>query len=182
MTTAPDPDEEARPQPPGDRAGPLDLPGPAIVLAALALAPMAAFLALIAAARAGAPIGGDPSAWLRLYAALALAAVGGIRLGNGLRTGAARGKRASLAVIGGALAPLAAFAALALPVEAGLMLLAFAWAALGAADSLAAARGRLPAWYGRLRIGLTLAAVAILAAALVAGAGQGSRFPLPGVS
>jgi hypothetical protein len=133
----------------------------------MVLAPAVAFLGLILAGRAGADVGGNPLFWLTSYAAIALAVTGGIRIGNGLRTGAARGRRGWMAAIGGGLTPLAAFCGLVLPTQAGLGLLAFAWAALGAADSLAAARGLLPAWYGRLRIAMTFGAVAVLVAALL---------------
>jgi hypothetical protein len=133
----------------------------------MVLAPAVAFLGLILAGRAGADVGGNPLSWLTSYAAIALAVTGGIRIGNGLRTGAARGRRGWMAAIGGGLTPLAAFGGLVLPTQAGLGLLAFAWAALGAADSLAAARGLLPAWYGRLRIAMTFGAVAVLVAALL---------------
>lgn len=142
-------------------------PGPGLALAVLALVPAVVFLVLIAARRSGATVAADPLPWLIGYAAVALAVTGGIRLGNGIRTGAARGARGWLGTIGGGLVAGAAFAAMVLPAEAGLGLLAFAWAALGAADSLAAARGLLPAWYGRLRVGMTFGAVSILAAALL---------------
>src|SRR5690606_35759909 len=137
LMTAADLREAAPPLAPQRNGAGLAMPGPALLLGALALAPAAAFLGLILAARAGADIGGDPLPWLTGYAAIALAVTGGVRLGNGLRTGAARGRRGWMAAVGGGLTPLAAFAALVLPAQAGLGLLAFAWAALGAADSLA---------------------------------------------
>lgn len=97
------------------------------------------------------------------YGAVALSFLGGIRWGLALR-----GHAGTAAIGPGTLPPLIGWAALVTPVPFCFVLLAIAFAAQGAWDSFASGEdGALPAWFGRLRIRLTVGAVAFLLLAFV---------------
>lgn len=97
------------------------------------------------------------------YGAVVLSFLGGIRWGLVLE------RRVDHAAVSmGVLPPLAGWAALLTPAPSCFVLLAIAFAAHGAWDSFAAGdEGAVPAWFGRLRIRLTMAAVAFLLLAFV---------------
>ncbi|MCO5082558.1 MAG: DUF3429 domain-containing protein [Rhizobiaceae bacterium] len=103
-------------------------------------------------------------ALLVAYSAIVLSFLGGIRWGIAMQTreGGARALAPSLVpALVGWLAPFVlqpyCFA-----------ILAVAYAAQGAWDSLSAGNGALPEWYGRMRVRLTIVAVATLVLAFVA--------------
>lgn len=99
------------------------------------------------------------------YGALILSFLGGIRWGLAIAGRAAHGRR-DIAI--GAVPALVGWAALAIPAPQTFAVLAVAFAAHGAWDSLAVHSGRAPRWFGRLRILMTLPAVGALVAAFAA--------------
>ena len=97
---------------------------------------------------------------LLVYSAVVLSFLGGVRWGVQL-TAEGVGKRPGELWL--ALPPaLVGWIAVVMPVPLSFAILAVAFAALGAWDALAAHRNKLPEWYGRLRIVLTVGAVAML--------------------
>ena len=107
---------------------------------------------------------------LMTYAAVILSFLGGIRWGAALFHAGPAGRRtASGATFIASVVPsLAGWVALFPPEPVGLGLLVLAFAAQGAWDALAAQSGRLPDWFGRLRVAITLGAVVSLVLALIA--------------
>lgn len=99
------------------------------------------------------------------YAAIVLSFLGGLRWGLAV----ARPDRASRRDLWLGIVPaLVGWGALATPVPYAFGLLAVAFAAQGAWDSLSAQDGPMPAWFGRLRTRLTVVVVAMLVLALAA--------------
>lgn len=97
---------------------------------------------------------------LLVYSAVVLSFLGGVRWGVGLTAEQADKKPGELWL---ALPPaFVGWIAVIVPVPLSFAMLAVAFAALGAWDALAAHGNRLPEWYGRLRIVLTVGAVAML--------------------
>lgn len=97
---------------------------------------------------------------LLVYSAVVLSFLGGVRWGIGLTAEGAAKRPGELWL---ALPPaLVGWVAVIVPVPLSFAILAVAFAALGAWDALAAHRNKLPEWYGRLRIVLTVGAVAML--------------------
>jgi len=139
-------------------------PRAAVVLTYGALLPLAAGLVIAAAGGIGAVDRAAAIAATAGWGAILLGLVGGVRWGRGMRVTDAGGTAAPLAA---GIAALVAWAALLLPPSPALALLATAFAAQGAWDAWDADRGRLPAWYGRLRIRTTVPIVALLAGALL---------------
>lgn len=111
----------------------------------------------------------DPQAGLRLtviYGALILSFLGGIRWGTAI--GPYDTGRQSLEFSASVLGSLAGLAAAFLPAIPGLALLVVGFLMQGLWDVTSVDAGRLPAWFGRLRMLLTTGAVIALVAALVA--------------
>jgi hypothetical protein len=102
----------------------------------------------------------------RDYGAVILSFLGGIRWG--LAIGPYGTGRLAPELSGSVVAPLAAWMALMLPDVPGLSLLAVCFLMQALWDVLAVESGRLPAWFGRLRMILTTGAVLSLLALLVA--------------
>lgn len=100
-----------------------------------------------------------------VFAAVALAFLGGVRWGMALKVSPRRNE--GLAMLAAALPVVVAAAALLLPVPAGLGLLAAGFAGQGAWDVWTVEGGQAPAWYGRLRMRLTIAMTVILVAAFI---------------
>lgn len=100
------------------------------------------------------------------YGAVILSFLGGIRWGVSLGPVAARERRLNFTL--GVLPSLAGWAALMLPALPGLALLIAGFVLHALWDALAADAGRLPQWFGRLRMILTAGAVAALLAMLAA--------------
>jgi len=99
------------------------------------------------------------------YAAIVLAFLGGTRWGAALGTGHPRAARdVALAV----LPALLGWGVLFIPPAYAFVLLAVAFAALGAWDALAGQAGLLPQWLARLRAQLTAAAVVAMIVAFAA--------------
>jgi Protein of unknown function (DUF3429) len=98
---------------------------------------------------------------LATYGALILSFLGGIRWGLALSMGKASAANREFAL--SVVPQLLAWASLALPAPWDLRALAALVLALGVADLALARQGGAPAWFGRLRLGLTAgAAVALL--------------------
>jgi hypothetical protein len=138
------------------------IPRPALVLGAAGVIPFAALALLMALGGAGLLAPEQAERVLRLYAALILSFMGGAQWG--LASASARGPSARALAVS-VLPALFAWAAFLVPSRPGLLALAAAFLALMLYDLWTVARGEAPAWYGRLRIGLTLAVVACLAVA-----------------
>ncbi|MEQ1951830.1 DUF3429 domain-containing protein [Mesorhizobium sp. CN2-181] len=102
---------------------------------------------------------------LLVYGAVVLSFLGGVRWGAALSPEPAA-KPSELWL---ALPPvLIGWSAVFAPTPAAFALLAVAFAAQGAWDAFAAHSGRLPGWYGRLRVVLTVGAVVTLLIAFAA--------------
>lgn len=102
---------------------------------------------------------------LKTYAALALSFLGGIRFGLAVATD---GEDQRLALAATAIPVLVAWIAVVLGEPGSFAMLAVAFAAQGAWDSIAAHRGAAPAWFGRMRVPLTGFVVAMMVAAFLA--------------
>jgi hypothetical protein len=101
---------------------------------------------------------------LKAYGAVILSFLGGIRFGLAVAEDD-EGLRPSLA--GSVVPALVAWIGLWLPDPAAFALLAGAFAAQGAWDSISAHRGEAPAWFGRMRIVLTALVVLAMVAAFL---------------
>ena len=101
-----------------------------------------------------------------VYAAVILSFLGGIRWGTALELRSPR--RQTSDFILSVLPALAGWIAVMLPGLLGVSLLIAGFLLQAQWDVVNADRGRLPAWFGRLRMGLTAAAVLSLIAMLVA--------------
>lgn len=102
---------------------------------------------------------------ISLYAVVALAFLGGVRWALALSGREPRDRRD---LIVGALPALAGPVILFVSVPASFGVLAAAFAAMGAWDSLSSYSGAVPVWYGRLRTQLTALIVLALMLAFVA--------------
>ncbi|MFT4933515.1 MAG: hypothetical protein ACI9LT_000183 [Pseudoalteromonas distincta] len=153
--------------PPGTPAmrDPRPIPRPALLLGAAGVIPFAALAVLMVIGGAGLLAPEQAERILRLYAALILSFMGGAQWG--LASASARGPSARALAVS-VLPALFAWAAFLVPSRPGLLALAAAFLALMLYDLWTVARGEAPAWYGRLRIGLTLAVIASLGAASLA--------------
>ena len=101
---------------------------------------------------------------LAAYAAVILSFMGAIHWGLAMRGAPRAGRAMALSV----LPALLAWFALSIPPGGGLAVTAVGFAGVYWMDARAVAAGAAPAWYRRLRIPLTLAVLACLAAALAA--------------
>lgn len=144
----------------GDRR----IPPSALLLGAAGVIPFAALALLMAIGGAGLLAPEQAERVLRLYGALILSFMGGAQWG--LASASAR-RPSARALAVSVLPALFAWATFLIPSRPGLLALAAAFLALMLYDLWTVSRGEAPAWYGRLRVGLTLAVVAsLLAAAL----------------
>ena len=100
------------------------------------------------------------------YGAVILSFLGGIRWGTAI--GPYDGRRQGLEFSTSVLGPLAGLAAVFLPAVPGLTLLIAGFLLQALWDVTSVESGRLPQWFGRLRMVLTAGAVVSLIAALVA--------------
>ena len=107
----------------------------------------------------------DTIVLLKTYAALALSFLGGIRFGLAVATDETDQR---LALTATAIPVLMAWIAVTLSEPGSLAMLAVAFSAQGAWDSIAAHRGAAPAWFGRMRVPLTVFVVALMIAAFFA--------------
>ena len=97
---------------------------------------------------------------LLVYSAVVLSFLGGVRWGVGIKAEDSDKRPRELWL---ALPPaFIGWIAVIAPIPLSFAMLAVAFAALGAWDALAAHGNKLPEWYGRLRIVLTVGAVAML--------------------
>jgi hypothetical protein len=143
------------------------IPVSALVLGVLGVAPFAGLgLAVV--------IGADltpfqAAAALSTYGAVILSFMGGAQWG--LAVAAEPGDRTGLwRRFGISVVPaLVGWSALLPPARIGLAVLGAAFALLAAYDLWTVRRGEAPAWYGRLRLGLSAAVVACLAVVVAAG-------------
>lgn len=133
----------------------------------LALASLVPFVVLAIAVLAAGRGGG----WFlflvdgfKIWSAVTLSFLGGIRWGLGLRDDATAGSGLAAAVLPAIIGWLALFA----PDQAGLAVLLLAHCAHGAWDSLSATRRMAPAWFGEMRIVVTLVVAAAHIAVFVA--------------
>ncbi len=99
------------------------------------------------------------------YGAVILSFLGGVRWGIAMAQPPAKVRRELMLAIAPALVGWIGFAT---PVPYAFGVLAAAFAAQGASDTLAAHDGKAPAWYGRLRTVLTIVVVATMIAAFFA--------------
>jgi hypothetical protein len=99
------------------------------------------------------------------YGAVILSFLGGIRWGMAMIRPAERSRRDLALAMGPALI---AWVSVATPAPYAFAVLAAAFAAQGASDTLAAHGGTAPRWYGRLRTTLTVIVVATMILAFVA--------------
>ncbi len=102
---------------------------------------------------------------LSLYAVVILSFLGGVRWALAFGGKEERERRD---VIIGALPAIVAPAILFISMPAAFAVLAAAFAAMGAWDSLSSVSGTVPAWYGRLRTQLTAVIVVALMLAFIA--------------
>lgn len=107
----------------------------------------------------------DTIVLLKTYAALVLSFLGGIRFGLAV---AADEPDQRLALTATAIPVLMAWIAVTLGEPGSFALLAVAFAAQGAWDSIAGHRGTAPAWFGRMRVPLTGFVVVLMVAAFLA--------------
>ena len=140
------------------------IPGSALALG------LAGVLPFVAAALAQwLPIPGLPAGLAfeagRTYGAIILSFLGGIRWGTAM--GPYGPKRQSLEFATSVLASLAGFTALFLPPVLGLSLLVAGFLMQALWDVLSVEAGRLPPWFGKLRMILTAGAVIALLALLL---------------
>lgn len=154
------------------------IPVPALILGAGGLIPfVSGAAALVAAQVAKSPLLPPPDYFtdaIIAYGATILSFLGGVRWGAAMKADEGTpSPRAPDAVNGlmreftlSVLPPLIAWGALLVAPSAGLGVLAIALVAVGLLDRFAVCDGRLPRWYGRLRLGLTVVAVSCLMAAL----------------
>lgn len=111
------------------------------------------------------PWRGETILLLKAYGAVILSFLGGIRFGLAIASGAASDRSAlTLSMV----PALAAWAALWIAEPYAFALLAVAFAAHGAWDNLAAHAGIAPAWFGRMRVWLTLLVVGAMVLAFLA--------------
>jgi hypothetical protein len=145
----------------------LRIPAAALLLGMLGVLPFAALgLAAAIGANVG-PIAGMPG--LLTYGAVILSFMGGAQWGLTV-AGSSSDGRGLWRRFGVSVVPaLVGWAALLPPARLGLTLLAAAFALLAAYDLWTVRRGEAPAWYGRLRLGLSCAVVACLALVVIAG-------------
>jgi hypothetical protein len=101
-----------------------------------------------------------------VYAAILLSFLGGIRWGAAV--GPYDGRRQDMEFALSALGPLVGLAAVLLPSLAGLTLLIGGFLLQALWDVTSAEAGRLPLWFGRLRMLVTVGVVVALVATLVA--------------
>lgn len=105
--------------------------------------------------------------WLTSYAAVILSFVGAVHWGAAmLHARMTEGDRAVF-MTWSVMPALAAWAALLMPARTGLLLMAATYAAHYAADRQFALRFQLPAWYLRLRAGLSAVAIVCLLLAIL---------------
>lgn len=141
------------------------IPPAALLLGAAGVIPFAALALLIAMGGAGLIAPEQAERMLRLYGALILSFMGGAQWG--LSTARAEGPKARALAVS-VLPALFAWAAFLIPTGPGLLALSAAFLALMLYDLWTVRRGEAPVWYGRLRVGLTLAVIASLGAASLA--------------
>jgi len=143
------------------------LPRPALVLGVLGVAPFAALSFALALGGPPAPI--PIKAALSTYGAVILSFMGGAQWGLAV-AGASENPSTLWRRYGISVVPaLIGWSALLAPARLGLGLLGAAFAILAAYDLWCVERGEAPGWYGRLRLGLSAAVVACLAAAILLG-------------
>lgn len=146
------------------------IPAAALLLGAAGVIPFAGLALVIALGGVGLLAPEQAERVLRLYAALILSFMGGAQWGlASARRPAPSARSLTVAV----LPALFAWATFLIPSGPGLLALSGAFLALMLYDLWTVRRGEAPAWYGRLRIGLTLAVVGSLQVALAAGGGLG---------
>ena len=110
-------------------------------------------------------IRGGMALQLTAYAAAVLSFLGGIRWGLALRGRDGNGKAD---LILGIVPPLVGWIAIVVPAPLNFVLLAVAFAAQGAWDSLTLTSDAAPDWFRRIRIQMTVLVVAALVVAFVA--------------
>ena len=138
------------------------IPPAALLFGAAGVLPFAALALAIALGGVGVLAPEQAERVLRLYAALILSFMGGAQWGL---ASASAGGPSTRALAVSVLPALFAWATFLVPSRPGLLALAAAFLALMLYDLWTVSRGEAPSWYRRLRIGLTLAVVASLAAA-----------------
>lgn len=102
---------------------------------------------------------------LKTYGAVILSFLGGIRFGLAVASGEGSDRRALILSM---VPALTAWAALWIAEPFAFALLAAAFAAHGAWDNLAAYAGAAPAWFGRMRVWLTMLVVGAMVLAFLA--------------
>lgn len=140
------------------------IPAAALALGAAGVIPFAALALLIALGGAGLLAPEQASRILQLYAALILSFMGGAQWG--LASARPEGPKTRALVVS-VLPALFAWATFLTPGRSALAAMAAAFLALLLYDVWTVRRGEAPAWYGRLRIGLTLAVITSLLAAMI---------------
>lgn len=136
-------------------AGRSRVPRIAAILGGLGLLP---FLAGALFAIVGGPDGSATA--LRYYAAVILSFMGGVHWGLAIAdTKGPRSFEGKLQLTLSVVPALVAWFALMRPLEASLLLMAFAFLILLVGDMLATLAGEAPAWYPRLRIPLTIGVI-----------------------
>ena len=148
-----------------ERNSPTSIPGAALLLGLAGLIP---FLGGAAALWAMLP-GVAPERGLQLiiaYGAIILSFLGGIRWGTAI--GPYDTRRQGLEFAASVLGSLAGLAAIFIPAVPALTLLIAGFLMQALWDVTSVESGRLPAWFGKLRMLLTAGAVISLTAALVA--------------
>jgi hypothetical protein len=105
--------------------------------------------------------------WLTAYAAVILSFVGAVHWGIAMVHGQMQEGDRTVFMAWSVVPALAAWAALLLPADTGLLLMAATFAVHFAADRQLGQRFALPPWYLRLRAGLTVVVVLCLLLAIV---------------
>lgn len=140
------------------------IPAAALLLGVAGVIPFAALALLIALGGAGLLAPEQAARVLQLYGAVILSFMGGAQWG--LASARPEGPKARALAVS-VLPALFAWASFLAPGETALAALAATFLALLLYDIWTVRQGEAPAWYGRLRIGLTLAVIASLLAAII---------------
>jgi hypothetical protein len=136
-----------------------------MLIAQLGLVPMALLCLVVILGGVGPLHEKWAVAALKVYSAIALGFLGGVRWGLAMRVNT--NAQGAVQIAASVLPAAAACVALLLPDTAGLGLLAASLAGAGAWDVWSAEAGALPSWYGRVRLRATLIATGTIALALL---------------
>ena len=137
---------------PGEEESRNPLEGPAMRLALAGFVPFAALIVWLVAISNDHVWRDETIFLLKVYSATILSFLGGTRFGEALMAG---GEEQRLPLAASVVPALCAWVACSIGEPASFALLAVAFAAQGAWDSVSSHRGDMPGWYGRMRVVVT---------------------------